>query len=184
MNIPKSKRIKLARLLALVKEINTEEGVVLYIEGDVTVDTEVFVADEDGNMIPAPDGTYTSEGKQIVVAAGKISEVKEVEETEPAKTDPQKENNEDENQDPTDTDDPEELKARIAELEAEVSEKDAKIAELEAKITELENTPAADSIEDEEKKNKFKKQEQTTLVQRLLDAAHSNSNNRITNLKK
>ena len=174
MNIPKSKRIKLARLLALVKEINTEEGVVLYIEGDVTVDTEVFVADGDGNMVPAPDGTYTSEGKQIVVTAGKISEVKEVENENPDPenpANPQNENNEDENPDPTDTDNPDELKARIAELEAEVSEKDAKIAELEAKIKELEeSTPAAESIEEEEKKNKFSREQPKGLTQRILDS--------------
>ena len=80
MNIPKAKRIQLAKLLALVKEINTDEGVVLFVEGDMTVGTEVFVSDADGNMVPATDGTYTSEGKTITISAGKISEIKEKEE--------------------------------------------------------------------------------------------------------
>lgn len=90
MNIPKAKRIQLAKLLALVKEINTDEGVVLFVEGDMTVGTEVFVSDADGNMVPATDGTYTSEGKILTVSAGKISEIKEKEEP-AADTDPKPE---------------------------------------------------------------------------------------------
>lgn len=187
MNLPKAKRIKLAKLLALVKEIPTEEGTVLFVEGDVTVDAEIFVSDADGNMVPAPDGTYTSEGKIITVAGGKISEIKDVKEkpvTNPENPESMEEENP-ENPDPMDTDNPDELKARIAELETEIAEKDNKIAELEAKIAEYEQneeTPAADSIEDEEKKKQFKK-EDSSLVQRLLNAAHSNGN-RITNLNK
>lgn len=187
MNIPKAKRIKLATLLALVKEIKTDDGSVLFIEGDLTVDTEVFVSDADGNMVPAPDGVYVSEGKTITVAAGKIAEIKEVEADPATDPDPAEINNED-NPDPATDPDPKEgedveaLKARIAELEATITEKDSKIAELEAKIAELEKEPAADPIEDEEKRNKFNKE--TTLVQRLLNAAHSNSSNRITNIKK
>ena len=189
MNIPKAKRIKLAKLLALVQEIPTEEGTVLFIEGDLAVDAEVFVSDADGNMVPAPDGTYTSEGKTIVVASGKITEIKEAEADPIDNQDPENPENMDgegdgngegdgkgEGGDPTDTDDPEELKARIAELEAEVAQKDSKIAELEAKIAELEKEPAAESIEDEEKKErKFGKDKNLTLTQRLLKAAHSNN---------
>lgn len=183
MNIPKAKRIKLAKLLALVQEIPTEEGTVLFIEGDLAVDAEVFVSDADGNMVPAPDGTYTSEGKTIVVASGKITEIKEAEADPIDNPDPENTENmegegdgEGEGGDPTDTDDPEELKARIAELEAEVAQKDSKIAELEAKIAELEKEPAAESIEDEEKKErKFGKDKDLTLTQRLLKAAHSNN---------
>lgn len=173
MNLPKAKRIQLAKLMKLVKEIPTEEGAILFVEGDVTVDTEVFVSDTDGNMIPAPDGTYTAEGKIITVTAGKISEIKDVE-TDPVDDNETPETMEDDNPDPTDTDNPDELKARIAELETEIAEKDNKIAELEAKIAEYEQneeTPAADSIEDEEKKNKFNKEEKPKgLTQRILDS--------------
>lgn len=173
MNIPKAKRIQLAKLLQLVKEINTEEGVVLFIEGDVTVDAEVFVADGDGNMVPAPDGVYTSEGKTITVSAGKISEIKEVEADPNNNPDPDPENMDENNPDPTDTDNPDDLKARIAELEAKVTEKDAKIAELEAKIAELEGKPAADPIEDEEKENRFRITEpEKSLTQRILDSCY------------
>ena len=185
MNIPKAKRIKLAKLLALVQEIPTEEGAVLFIEGDLAVDAEVFVSDADGNMMPAPDGTYTSEGKKIVVASGKITEIKDTEADPIDNPDPGNHEHmegggegkgDGKGGDPTDTDNPEKLKARIAELEAEVAQKDSKIAELEAKIAELEKEPAAESIEDEEKKErKFGKSKDLTLTQRLLKAAHSNN---------
>lgn len=174
MNLPKAKRIQLAKLLKLVQEIQTEEGVVLFVEGDVTVGTEIFVSDGDGNMVPAPDGVYTSEGKVISVQAGKIAEIKEVEAT-PVDEAPAEEMEEEaaeetaEETDPTDTDNVEDLKARIAELESQVAEKDATIEELKAKLAEYEEnekTPAAEPIEEEEKKEKFSEQE--SLTSRIL----------------
>lgn len=161
----KVKILKLAKWLKLTKEIKTDEGVVLLIAGDIAVGEEVFVADESGNMIPAPDGTYTSEGKIIVVAAGKITEVKEVET--PAEETPA--------EDPA-KDEVETLKARIAELEAENEELKAKIKEYEEK------TPAAPSIEEEEKKEKkFKKEtseekKEMSFREKLLDYAFKSQN--------
>jgi flagellar biosynthesis GTPase FlhF len=174
----KVKILKLAKWLKLTKEIKTDEGVVLLIAGDIAVGEEVFVADESGNMIPAPDGTYTSEGKIIVVAAGKITEVKEVET--PAEETPAeetKENAEEETpaEDPA-KDEVETLKARIAELEAENEELKAKIKEYEEK------TPAAPSIEEEEKKEKkFKKEtseekKEMSFREKLLDYAFKSQN--------
>lgn len=162
----KKKLLTLAKLIKLTKEIKTDEGVVLLIAGDVALGEEVFVTDEFGNMVPAPDGTYTSEGKIIVVAAGKITEVKDAEtahaeEEKPAEETPSEE-----------TEDVEALKARIAELETENEALKAKIKELEEK------TPAAPSIEDEEKKEKkFKKQDESkSFKERLLAYAYSKQN--------
>lgn len=178
----KVKILKLAKWLKLTKEIKTDEGVVLLIAGDIAVGEEVFVADETGNMIPAPDGTYTSEGKIIVVAAGKITEVKEVEtpageSTEEAPASETTENAEEETpaEEPS-NDEVETLKARIAELEAENEELKAKIKEYEEKI------PAAPSIEEEEKKEKkFKKEkseekEEKSFREKLLDYAFKSQN--------
>lgn len=101
----------------------------LYYEGEVENGLEVFVEDEKGEMIPAPDGEYTVEKQIFVIAEGKIAEIKEVPEApaEPvvveAEEEPVVEPAVDE---------------KVAELEAKVAEKDAKIAELEAKIAELE----------------------------------------------
>lgn len=176
----KKKLLKLASMLSLTKEIKTDEGAVLLIAGDVALGEEVFVTDESGNMVPAPDGTYTSEGKIIVVAAGKITEVKDAEtapaeEEKPAEeTAPKTEETEEEKpaeETPSEeTEDVEALKARIAELETENEALKAKIKELEEK------TPAAPSIEDEEKKEKkFKREEgDKSFKERLLAYAYKN----------
>lgn len=172
MNITKSKRIALARLLALVQQINTNEGVLLFVEGDLVLDAEVFVEGEDGNMVPAPDGTYTTtDGKTIVVATGKVTEIKEAES--PIDDNPEaaveEKTAEDTPEDTPEGEDIDALKSRIAELETAIAEKDERIAELEAKIAELEAaTPAAESIEQEDKKKNFEQDADKTLVQRLL----------------
>jgi septal ring factor EnvC (AmiA/AmiB activator) len=179
----KKKLLKLASMLSLTKEIKTDEGAVLLIAGDVALGEEVFVTDESGNMVPAPDGTYTSEGKIIVVAAGKITEVKDAEtapadeekpaeETAPKTEETEEEKPAEEETPSEETEDVEALKARIAELETENEALKAKIKELEEK------TPAAPSIEDEDKKEKkFKKQDESkSFKERLLAYAYGKQN--------
>ena len=57
----------------------TDNGELLY-DGELEVGTEVFVADEEGNQTPAPDGDYvTEDGKTIKVAEGKVTEIVEAE---------------------------------------------------------------------------------------------------------
>lgn len=101
----------------------------LYYEGEVENGLEVFVEDEKGEMIPAPDGEYTVEKQIFVIAEGKIAEIKEVPEApaEPVVVEAEEEPV----VEPA-------VDGKVAELEAKVAEKDAKIAELEAKIAELE----------------------------------------------
>ena len=121
-------RLKLAKMIMKFGEVETDKGTLIY-EGDLAVDTEVFV-EKEGEMVPAEDGEYTVEDKIYVIENGKVIEVKEVEVEEPA-------------EEPTEMEDDKdvkiaELEAKIAELEAQIEEKDAKIAELEAQITEKE----------------------------------------------
>lgn len=122
------KRIKLMKHFLKFGTMVSDKGE-LYYEGEVENGLEVFVEDESGEMIPAPDGEYTVEKQIFVIAEGKIAEIKEVPEApaEPvvveAEEEPAVEPVVDE---------------KVAELEAKVAEKDAKIAELEAKIAELE----------------------------------------------
>ena len=59
--------------------VKTDKGDLLY-DGELAVDTEVFVADEEGNQTAAPDGDYTLENGNVVkVAEGKVSEIVEAE---------------------------------------------------------------------------------------------------------
>ena len=51
--------MKLFRDLMKLGKGETDNGVLIY-EGDVLeVGTEVFIEDENGNIVPAPDGTYS-----------------------------------------------------------------------------------------------------------------------------
>lgn len=186
MNINKANRIKLAKLLSLVAETKCDDGTILYTEGELTVDAEVFV-NEDGNMVPAPDGEYNADGKTIVVASGKVTEIKEAEAEpvtveDPVPEEPVAEETADEEAPATEeapteepepeTDDVEALKARIAELEAENETLKSENEDLKKKLEESVDT----SIEDQEKKEKkfAKEKKETTLTGRLIDFAQRN----------
>ena len=57
--------------------VSTDSGDLSY-EGELEVGTEVFVTDDEGNQIAAPDGDYkTNDGKTIKVADGKVTEIVE-----------------------------------------------------------------------------------------------------------
>lgn len=72
----------------LEKETKLADGTTLYTPADdFTVDAELFVVDAEGNQTPAPDGEHTLEdGTVLVVASGKITEVKPKTEDAPADT--------------------------------------------------------------------------------------------------
>lgn len=58
-------------------EVITKEGVVVSFEGDeIEVGTELFIFDEAGERLPAPDGDhFLEDGTKIVVVEGKVSEI-------------------------------------------------------------------------------------------------------------
>lgn len=112
--------LKLAKALLRLGQISTDKSELVY-EGDLVEGIEVFVEGEDGELSPAEDGEYVTEDKIIVVADGKVAELKE------------KEPEELEGEDPARI---EELEAKVAELEAQLEAKDAEIAELKAQLDE------------------------------------------------
>lgn len=61
--------------------INTDKGPIEWDgEEDLEAGREVFVLDEDGNRVPAPDGEYTTaDGKVIVVVEGRVAEIRDPE---------------------------------------------------------------------------------------------------------
>lgn len=62
-----------------IAEVPTNNGT-LICEGDLSVGVEVFVENAEGERVPAGDGEYTAEdGRVIVVAEGKVSEIREAE---------------------------------------------------------------------------------------------------------
>ena len=176
------KRLKLAKLLSMFAEITTNEGVVFDYEGDLEIGTEVFMPDENGELVPVSDGEYVFDEKKYIVKSGKIEtitveEVAEEEKpaveeepvNEPAPEEEEKPANEEEapkEEEEPKTEEEEEKPAEEEEVkeddekDAKIAELEAKLAEAEAKISELEEKIAkAEEPVDEPADEKFKKQE-------------------------
>ena len=69
--------LKLARLVMRFAEVKTDKGSLIY-DGELAVDINVMVEDEEGNVVAAPDGEYNLEdGRVVVVKDGKVAEIKE-----------------------------------------------------------------------------------------------------------
>ena len=111
-----------------LSSVATDKGELLY-DGELEVGTEVFVFDEEGNQVVAPDGDYALEnGNIVVVAEGKIAEIIEfVEPTEEA---------------------PAESEEMVA-LKAENDSLKAEIAELKRQIETLNAQPMAMAAHEE-----------------------------------
>lgn len=66
-------KLTLQKLLLQFGEVSTDKGLLEYTGEELVVGAEVFIEGE-----PAPDGEYKiAEGKVIVVADGKVAEIKE-----------------------------------------------------------------------------------------------------------
>ena len=132
--------LKLARLVMRFAEVKTDKGSLIY-DGELAVDINVMVEDEEGNVVAAPDGEYNLEdGRVVVVKEGKVAEIKEAPVTE--------ETIEEVLEEETPAKDEKDL--RIEELEGLLKDRDAIIEELNAKIKDLEsklNEPAEEALE-------------------------------------
>ncbi len=82
MKISKKVKIALRSLLMKCGAIATDKATLLFEGAEPEVGMEVFVEDENGEILPAPDGEYVAEGVVYVVAEGKISEIRKSEEGE------------------------------------------------------------------------------------------------------
>ena len=71
----------LARMLAAFGNVSTDKGILAWDgDEDLKAGDAIFVEDQEGNRTPAPDGDYiTSDNKTIVVADGKVAEIKDPE---------------------------------------------------------------------------------------------------------
>lgn len=79
MKVTNKLKLMLRSILSLqLGEVATDKAV-LKFDGDELVEgMEVFVEGEDGEFLPAPDDTYTTEdGKQIQVVDGKVAAIED-----------------------------------------------------------------------------------------------------------
>ena len=135
--------MKLFRDLMKLGKVETEEGVLIY-EGDVLAEgTEVYIEDENGNIVPAPDGQYG----EYKVVDGKIAPA-EVVEPEPEVTEVEQEEEVVEPEPEVETPD---YEKRFEALEAEIADLKAAIAELQKEKEDMEFSqlkPAEKEIKD------------------------------------
>lgn len=157
MNI---KLAKIFRGLMAFGKVETDNGILIY-EGDVLAEgTEVFIEDENGNIVPAPDGQYGD----YKVVDGKIAPSDPEPEAEaPATEEPVEQAEEEVPADPEPESEPEpesdNTEERIAALEAKVAELEAKIAEIVSAKEDMEFSsmkPAEKEIKDVASKAKSK----------------------------
>jgi len=137
--------MKLFRDLMKLGKVETEQGVLIY-EGEVLEEgTEVFIEDENGNIVPAPDGQYG----EYKVVDGKIAPAEVVEpEAEPESEEVKQEEEVVEPEPEVETPD---YEKRIAALENEIADLKAAIEELQKEKEDMEFSqlkPAEKEIKD------------------------------------
>ena len=140
--------MKLFRDLMKLGKVETDNGVLIY-EGDVLeVGTEVFIEDENGNIVPAPDGQYGD----YKVVDGKIAPAEVVEpEAKPESEEVMQEEVIVEPEPEVKESDDNKYEERISALESKIAELESKVAELISAKEELEFSqlkPAEKEIKD------------------------------------
>ena len=140
--------MKLFRDLMKLGKVETDNGVLIY-EGDVlTEGTEVFIEDENGNIVPAPDGQYGD----YKVVDGKIAPAEVVKpEVKPESEEVMQEEVIVEPEPEVKESDDDKYEKRISALESKIAELEGKVAELISAKEELEFSqlkPAEKEIKD------------------------------------
>ena len=140
--------MKLFRSLMKLGKVETDNGVLIF-EGDVlTEGTEVFIEDENGNIVPAPDGKYS----EYVVKDGKIAPTEVVEpKAKPESEEVMQEEVIVEPEPEVKESDDDKYEERISALESKIAELEGKVAELISAKEELEFSqlkPAEKEIKD------------------------------------
>ena len=128
-----SKLLKLARMVMNLAQIKTNKGE-LISETVIEVGSEVFIEDVNDMLVAAPDGEYVTQDEvTIVVADGKVAEIRE---KQPVEEQPVEEQPKQPVEEPLAEEPVEEQPTEEAPVE---DEKDAEIAKLQAQIEELNN---------------------------------------------
>lgn len=161
-----SKLLKLARMVMHLSEIKTNKGE-LISETVIEVGSEVFIEDANDMLVPAPDGEYVTQDEvTIVVADGKVVEIREKEQKEqPTEEQPVEEPVEEplaeEPVEEQPTDEPDEKDAEIAKLQAQIeelnsiiAEKDEEIGKLKAELEKSDSQPAEEQLKSQKTETK------------------------------
>lgn len=160
-----SKLLKLARMVMHLSEIKTNKGE-LISETVIEVGSEVFIEDANDMLVAAPDGEYvTQDDVTIVVADGKVVEIREKEtEEQPTEEQPKQPVEEPLAEEPVEeqpTEQPDEKDAEIAKLQAQIeelnsiiAEKDEEIGKLKAELEKSDSQPAEEQLKSQKTETK------------------------------
>lgn len=165
-----SKLYKLAKMVLNLAEIETDKAK-LIIDGEAEVGKEVFVEDENGELVAPEDGEYVAEARILIIADGKIAEINEKEaepepeeapEEQPEEVEQEEEQPEQEpEQEPEEAPAEDERDAEIARLQAQIeelnniiAEKDEEIGKLKAELEKSDAEPAEEQLKSQKIENK------------------------------
>lgn len=140
------------KLKLLFKSIFTQFGSLVSDEGQMFIWDEdeklaegyaVYMEQEDENgeltYVPVPDGEYKNGNRTIVVAEGKVAEIREDEEEQPAEPEQPAEMAEEEQPAEEPAAEPEEPAEPEFDAQAEIANLNSRIDELASKVEELQN---------------------------------------------
>lgn len=157
-----SKLLKLARMVMNLSEVKTNKGE-LISETIIEVGSEVFIEDANDMLVAAPDGEYiTQDEVTIVVADGKVAEIREKEtEESPVEEQPVEEPLAEEPVEEQPTEEPDEKDAEIAKLQAQIeelnsiiAEKDEEIGRLKSELEKSDSQPAEEQLKSQKTETK------------------------------
>ena len=163
-----SKLLKLARMVMNLSEVKTNKGE-LISETVIEVGSEVFIEDANDMLVPAPDGEYVTQDEvTLVVADGKVVEIREKETEEPVEEQPKQPVEEPLAEEPVEeqpveqpTEQPDEKDAEIAKLQAQIeelnsiiAEKDEEIGRLKAELEKSDSKPAEEQLKSQKTETK------------------------------
>lgn len=162
-----SKLLKLARMVMNLSQIKTNKGE-LISETVIEVGSEVFIEDANDMLVAAPDGEYVTQDEvTIVVADGKVAEIREKEQDEqPTEEQPKQPVEEPLAEQPTEEQpveeaEPDEKDKRIAELETQIAElnqviveKDEEIGRLKSELEKSDSQPAEEQLKSQKTETK------------------------------
>lgn len=154
-----SKLLKLARMVMNLSEVKTNKGE-LISETVIEVGSEVFIEDANDMLVAAPDGEYVTQDEvTLVVADGKVVEIREKETEEQPVEEPVEEPLVEEPVDePAQPDERDaeiaKLQAQIEELNSIIAEKDEEIGRLKAELEKSDSKPAEEQLKSQKTETK------------------------------
>lgn len=178
MKLTEKLKATLRKMLSLqLGEVATKDGKKLYwsSEEDLREGLEVFVEDENGELIPAPNGVYeTEDNKKINVEDGVVKKIEDPEaEVAPENVEQNLEEDAAPAADPAEAQEDREEQANVEDRVAALEEKmarllegieqmlnamaslEGRLEEVEAKVAKIETEPAADPAEDKPAETKM-----------------------------